>query len=64
MAKLTRSLRAFLADDRGQELTEYTRVVAIVVLVAVALFFAADWSSLGIWAAANSRLAAAACLGG
>ena len=64
MTKLKRSLGDFLTDDRGQELTEYTRGVAVVVFAAAAFFLASGAGSSEIWTTTSSQLATTACLGG
>ena len=53
-------LKAFLADESGQDLIEYTLLMAFVALASAALFIGAGGSVKGIWTTANSRLAAAA----
>jgi Flp pilus assembly pilin Flp len=49
----------FLKDEQGQDLIEYTLLLAFVALASAALFIAAGGSVSGIWQAANSRLEAA-----
>jgi Flp pilus assembly pilin Flp len=49
----------FLSDDQGQDLIEYTLLLAFVCLASAALFISAGGSVSGIWASANSDLAAA-----
>lgn len=49
----------FLKDERGQDLVEYTLLLAFVALASAALFIGAGGSVSGIWAVANSRLAQA-----
>ena len=53
------SLYNFLRDEQGQDLIEYTLLLAFVCLASAALFLAAGGSVAGIWTSANSRLAAA-----
>ena len=52
-------LRAFTADERGQDLVEYTLLLAFVCMVSAALFIGAGQSIGGIWTQANTRLTAA-----
>jgi Flp pilus assembly pilin Flp len=49
----------FLSDDQGQDLIEYTLLLAFVCLASAALFLSAGGSVSGIWTSANSDLAAA-----
>jgi Flp pilus assembly pilin Flp len=52
-------LRKFLNDEQGQDLIEYTLLLAFVCLASAALFISAGGSVGGIWSAANSDLALA-----
>ena len=52
-------LKSFLKDEQGQDLIEYTLLLAFVCLASAALFVSAGGSVSGIWTATNSRLAAA-----
>lgn len=52
-------LRNFLHDDSGQDLIEYTLLMAFVALASAALFLGAGGSIQGIWQTSNSQLAAA-----
>ncbi len=47
----------FLRDEQGQDLVEYTLLLAFVALASAALFIGAGSYVSGIWDAANSRLA-------
>ena len=49
----------FLRDETGQDLIEYTLLLAFVALSSAALFANAGRSVKGIWSTANSTLAAA-----
>ena len=49
----------FVKDEQGQDLIEYTLLLAFVCLASAALFISAGGSVGGIWNQANSRLAAA-----
>lgn len=50
----------FLKDEQGQDLIEYTLLLAFVALASAALFIAAGGSVSGIWNVASNRLATAA----
>jgi Flp pilus assembly pilin Flp len=52
-------LRQFLKDDQGQDLIEYTLLVAFVCLATSALFISSGGSLSGIWTSANTELGAA-----
>jgi Flp pilus assembly pilin Flp len=52
-------IRSFLADDHGQDLIEYTLLMAFVALASAALFLGAGGSIKGIWSTSNSQLDAA-----
>jgi Flp pilus assembly pilin Flp len=49
----------FLQDEQGQDLIEYTLLLAFVALASASLFITAGSSVNGIWTKASSRLAAA-----
>jgi len=49
----------FIRDDQGQDLIEYTLLMAFVALASAALFLGAGGSISGIWTTSNSQLAAA-----
>jgi Flp pilus assembly pilin Flp len=46
-------------DEQGQDLIEYTLLMAFVALASAALFLGAGGSVKGIWSVTNSQLAAA-----
>ena len=46
-------------EDNGQDLIEYTLLMAFVALASAALFIGAGGSIQGIWSVTNSQLAAA-----
>ncbi len=50
-------MKAFLRDEQGQDLVEYTLLLAFVALASAALFIGAGQSITTIWTAANSTLA-------
>jgi len=52
-------LTAFLRDDQGQDLIEYTLLLAFVCLATAALFISSGGSLSGIWTTANSQLTVA-----
>jgi Flp pilus assembly pilin Flp len=49
----------FWREDEGQDLIEYTLLLAFVALASAALFIGAGRSVKGIWSITNSQLAAA-----
>ena len=49
----------FVNDEQGQDLIEYTLLLAFVCLASAALFISAGGSVAGIWTTANARLTAA-----
>jgi len=46
----------FVRDDQGQDLVEYTLLLAFVCLASAAMFINAGTSISGIWNVANSHL--------
>jgi Flp pilus assembly pilin Flp len=58
MHKMT-LLRNLWTDERGQDLIEYTLLLAFVALASAALFIGAGGQVSGIWSTANSQLVAA-----
>jgi Flp pilus assembly pilin Flp len=52
-------LKSFYNDESGQDLIEYTLLMAFVALASAALFIGAGKSVQGIWTATNSQLSAA-----
>ena len=52
-------VRNFLNDEQGQDLIEYTLLLAFVALSSATLFIGAGKSVSGIWSVTNSRLVAA-----
>ena len=53
------SIRNFWNDDQGQDLIEYSLLMAFVALASAALFLTAGGSISGIWSSSNSQLTAA-----
>ena len=49
-------LRNFWKDEQGQDLIEYTLLMAFVALASAALFLGAGNSIKGIWSTTNSSL--------
>lgn len=52
-------LRNFWQEDQGQDLIEYTLLMAFVALASAALFIGAGGSVKGIWTVTSNQLAAA-----
>jgi Flp pilus assembly pilin Flp len=52
-------LRNLWNDEQGQDLIEYTLLMAFVALASAALFMGAGGSIQGIWKTSNSQLVAA-----
>jgi len=52
-------LRRLWANEEGQDLIEYTLLLAFVALVAAGLFIQAGNVTAGIWTTANSVIASA-----
>jgi Flp pilus assembly pilin Flp len=55
-------LRNFWNDEQGQDLIEYTLLMAFVALASAALFLGAGGSIKGIWVTTNNQLAQANAL--
>ena len=53
------TFKNFMNDEQGQDLIEYTLLMAFVALAAAALFLGAGGSIKGIWTASNTQLASA-----
>ena len=52
-------LNGLLKEDSGQDLIEYTLLMAFVALASAALFIGVGGSIKGIWTAVNTQLEAA-----
>ena len=52
-------LRSIWQQEEGQDLIEYTLLMAFVALASAALFIGAGGSIKGIWSVTNTQLAAA-----
>lgn len=52
-------LLRFLRDENGQDLIEYTLLMAFIVLASAAVFTSAGNSLTGIWSSTSGQLSAA-----
>jgi Flp pilus assembly pilin Flp len=52
-------LKNFINDEQGQDLIEYTLLMAFVALASAALFIGAGGSISGIWSQTNAQLTTA-----
>jgi Flp pilus assembly pilin Flp len=52
-------LKGLIKNDHGQDLIEYTLLMAFVALASAALFIGAGGSISGIWSQSNSQLVSA-----
>jgi Flp pilus assembly pilin Flp len=50
-------VKNFINDEQGQDLIEYTLLLAFVALASAAIFIGAGNSISGIWSNTNTRLA-------
>ncbi len=64
MASITIMVETFLKEERGQDLVEYSLLLAFVALASAALFIGAGGNISAIWSKANSVLRNAAGSGG
>jgi len=53
---MTTFISSFLKDEQGQDLIEYTLLLAFVALASAALFIGAGNSVKGIWITTNTQL--------
>jgi len=53
-------MKRFLVEEQGQDLIEYTLLLAFVALVAAAIFIGAGETTSQIWSIANDTLSQAA----
>jgi Flp pilus assembly pilin Flp len=53
-------LKNFLRDEHGQDLIEYTLLMAFVALASAAIFIGAGGSISSIWTSTNTQLSSAA----
>lgn len=56
---MKKQMMSFIQDEQGQDLIEYTLLMAFVCLTSAALFIGAGSSVSGIWVSTNSQLASA-----
>ncbi len=56
---MTNFIKNFVRDEQGQDLVEYTLLLAFVCLASAAIFVGVGESLNGIWTVANSRAVAA-----
>ncbi len=57
-------LKRFWQEEEGQDLIEYTLLMAFIALASASIFVSAGNSVSSIWGSANTQLASAAVLGG
>jgi len=60
MNDIKTGINRFLGDEAGQDLIEYTLLLAFISLAAAALFIGMGQSVDAIWTAVNTRIATAA----
>ena len=53
------SLLRFLKDEQGQDLIEYTLLMAFIALASASIFVSAGSSISGIWGSASNQLSTA-----
>lgn len=54
---MTTLINGFYRDEQGQDLIEYTLLIAFVALASAAVFLGAGGSITGIWTTTNGQLA-------
>ena len=59
MISTMRPVKRFLRDEQGQDLIEYTLLMAFIALASAAIFTNAGKSIKGIWGVASNQLSAA-----
>lgn len=52
-------IKQFLNDEQGQDLIEYTLLMAFVALASAALFLGAGGNIKGVWTSGNSQISTA-----
>jgi Flp pilus assembly pilin Flp len=57
--KFMKFVNTFCKDESGQDLIEYTLLMAFVALASASIFISAGGSIAGIWGSANTSLATA-----
>ena len=60
MRTLLLNFTRFLKDDGGQDLIEYTLLMAFIALASASIFVSAGGSISGIWGVASNQLSSAA----
>ncbi len=58
-SELMKTLQRFLKDEQGQDLIEYTLLMAFIALASAAIFTSAGGSISGIWGTASNQLSTA-----
>jgi Flp pilus assembly pilin Flp len=53
------SIKKFTCDEQGQDLIEYTLLLAFVALASAAIFIGTGSSISGIWGSSNAQLTSA-----
>jgi Flp pilus assembly pilin Flp len=53
-------LKRFLSDEQGQDLIEYTLLIAFIALASASIFVSAGGSVSAIWGSASTQLSNAA----
>lgn len=61
---LINALHSFLKDEEGQDLIEYTLLMAFIALASAAIFVQAGGSVSAIWIQASNQLSSAAVQAG
>jgi Flp pilus assembly pilin Flp len=56
---MNQALKQFFRDEQGQDLIEYTLLLAFICLSSAALFISTGNSVVGVWTSANSQLSTA-----
>jgi Flp pilus assembly pilin Flp len=57
-------IQRFLRDEQGQDLIEYTLLMAFIALASAAIFISAGGSLSSIWGGASNQLSNAAAFSG
>jgi Flp pilus assembly pilin Flp len=58
-SEFMKTLQRFLKDEQGQDLIEYTLLMAFIALASAAIFTSAGGSISGIWGTASNQLSTA-----
>ena len=56
---MKQTIKNFLHDEQGQDLIEYTLLMAFVALASAALFLGAGGNISGVWTSGNTQLSTA-----